>query len=512
MLHLLLVPMLLASMGSAAADVPFRLRLTADPQTLDWNLARTSYETHIIMNLMEGLVEEGPDLKPVPALAESWQITPDGKTYTFQLRSNVLWSDGRKLRAQDFVDSWIRLLDPKTRSTYASHLYDLENAEAFNRGKLRDSGQVGVKALGEDRLQVKLRRPVPHFLHLPTFWVTFPIRLDLIRKLGKSWTDPGKLVTLGPYLLSSWKKGDRIQLVRNSKYFGPAPQVATVEALVVADDAKARTLFQAGDIDILLDATTRDLIQFSKQVGQYPYLSTYYLGFRLDQGVLKDVRVRKALALALEREKIPSILQGGQVAATGWIPPGMEGHRNDTSLVGTLFDARGLMSQAGFAEGRGFPKQALWVARFDGADRLAVHVRQTLREKLGIEIETNTQAAPEEFQRAVQSGKASLFIKHWGADYPDAANFLEVFESGAGSNGTGWKNTEYDALLERARVTLDGQARAEVLAQAEKLLLQRECVIVPVFYKRNTALLGSHIEKFEISPLNYLFFKNVRMK
>src|SRR5262249_2382818 len=144
----------------------------------------------------------------------------------------------------------------------------------------------------------------------------------------------------------------------------------------------------------------------------YPYLTTYYLGFRTDRGVLKDSRIRKALGLALEREKIPSVLQGGQTAALGWIPPGMEGHRSDTALVGSLFEARALMAQAGFAEGRGFPAMKLWVSRFDGADRLAQHLKKSIHDKLGVDVEVNSSATPEEFRAEVQSARVPLFVKH----------------------------------------------------------------------------------------------------
>jgi oligopeptide transport system substrate-binding protein len=192
-----------------------RFRLSGDPATLDWNLAQTSFETHVIMNLMEGLVEEGADLKPRPALAESWIVSPDGLAYTFKLKAGVKWSDGRALRAQDFVDSWLRLLSPKAGSGYASFLYDVENAEAYHSGKLKDPSKVGVKAVGDATFQVRLRRRVPYFLHIPTFWVTFPVRLDLIRKHGSAWATPGKIATLGPFLLKEWKKGKSIVLERN---------------------------------------------------------------------------------------------------------------------------------------------------------------------------------------------------------------------------------------------------------------------------------------------------------
>ncbi len=501
-----------------------RFRLTADPVTLDWNLAHTSYETHIIMNLMEGLVEEGPDLKPRPALAERWEVSPDGRTYQFYLRGGVKWSDGRALKASDFRDSWIRLLDPKTKSKYASFLFDLENAEAFHAGKLKDANQVGVKAVADNHLTVKLRKTVPYFLHMPSFWVTFPIRLDLIKKYGAAWATPGKIATLGPYRLSKWEKGKLIALEKNPDYFAlsgmKGPFVKTIQAVVEPNDSTARELFEAEKIDILLNATTSDLLKARNangashiRVEQFPYLATYYVGFNVNSGPLKSVGVRKAIALAIasERDNIPAILQGGQLPATGWIPPGMDGFNKGAQVPGTLFDARGELARAGFVDGKGFPKLALWVEKFDGSDKMAAHLVKTIREKIGIDLEIRT-ATSTEFSRVLSSGEAPIFINHWGADFPDAANFYEVFGGSSGTNYTGWKSSEYDNYMEAARSTLDQPSRLTAYAAAEKILLEREVVVLPLFYRKNTVLLNSRVKDFEISPLNYLFFKSVKLK
>jgi oligopeptide transport system substrate-binding protein len=507
-----------ASFG-ADSTAPFRFRLTADPSTLDWNLARTSHETYVIMNAMEGLVEVGRDLKPQPALSERWEVSSDGLTYTFYIRPGVKWSDGRPLKASDFEDSWLRLLNPKTHSSYASFLFDLENAEAFHAGRVKDPASVGVRAIGESKLQIKLRHTVPYFIFLPSFWVTFPIRSDLIRKYGKDWATPGKLATLGPYLIKDWKRGRSIELERNPGYHGEPPAVAAVEAVIEPSDAKARALFESGKLDILLDARTDDLVRFRAQaetgqvrVAQFPYLATYYLGFNVEAGPLKDRSVRRALALAVDREAIPAVLQGGQSAATGWIPPGIEGHRDGpTRLDGTLYDARGLLTRAGFPEGARFPKLTFWIEKFDGAEAVGDFIGRSLHDKLGIEVERHV-GSSSEFQKALAAGKESFFLGHWGADFPDPANFLEVFRTGSGTNYTRWSDTGFDGRLSAAGNTLDPAARLAAFAEAEDILVSRESVIVPLFYKRNTALVGPRLRDFEISPLNYLFLKAVRLR
>lgn len=498
-----------------ASEKLLRFRLTADPATLDWTLAKTSLETYLVMNLMEGMAEHGPDGKPRPLLADRWDVSPDGKTYVFHLRKGVKWSDGRALSAADFVESWIRLLNPRTGSGYASFLYDIVNAEAFHQKKITQRSKVGIRALGPDRLEVRLRRRVNHFPHLMTFWVTFPVRADLIRKHGTVWATPGKLVTLGPYLLENWEKGKLIRLKKNPTYFAAdgaiakAPEV--VEALIEEDDGKARELFSSNKIDFLLNATTQDLLKSGAAEGsptgpkfaRYPYFATYYLAFNVKGGPLKDPNVRRAIALAVNRQAIPSVLKSGEMIAGSWLPPGIEGHSSESSLVGTLYDARAAMGRAGYVEGQGFPRLAFWVEQFDGSEQIARHMAERLKETLGIDV--NIQFGTPEGKQA----DAALILTHWGADYPDPWNFFSVFASWSGNNRTGWSHPEYDAFLEKARSTADVGVQNLAYSSAEKFLVEKEVAILPLFYRKNTVLLGTRIKEFRISPLNYLFFKEV---
>jgi oligopeptide transport system substrate-binding protein len=494
---------------------PVRFRLDGDPATLDWNLAQSSFETHVIMNLMEGLTEEGADLKPNPALASHWDVSPDGLTYKFYLKPGVYWSDGRALKASDFVDSWLRLLNPRTHAGYANYLFDIENAEGYHTGKVKDAYKVGVKALNDSELVVKLRHRVPYFLHIPSFWVTFPIRSDLLFKYGKDWATPGKIATLGPYLLGEWIKGKSLRLDRNPTYSSILP-VAKAEAVIEPDEKKARMLFEGGKLDFMQNATTEDLLktrspQSGVRVVQFPYLATYYLGFNTRHGVTKDPELRKALGAAIDRYALPSVLQGGQLVATSFVPPGLDGYNPPVYQPMSLYDARGALTRAGFAEGRGFPKLSLWVEKMDSAQELASFIVKSLRDKLGVAAEAHI-GSPAEFEKAMSSGKVDLFVRHWGADYPEPSNYLEVFTTESGSNLTGWKSGEFDQILERARAAGDPKSRVDSYLQAEFLLVEKDNVITPLFYRRNTVLLGPRIKDFSISPLNYLFLKNVSVK
>lgn len=494
-----------------------RFRITADPSTLDWNLAQTSHETYVIMNIMEGLVRHSADLSIAPALAEKWELSADGKRILFTLRKGVQWTDGQALHAQQFVDSWARLLDRKNKSPYLNFLFDIEGAEDFSKGKAKT---FGAKALDAHQLEVRLTRASPTFLHLLTFWVTFPIRKDLLAKHGKRWTEPRRLVTLGPYTLKSWVRGKSLELTVNPKYFGwPAERKGipeTVSIVEQTDDAKARALFESGELDFFLEATTADLLKWKKPASgisakPFPYLATYYMGFNLKREAMKNTHFRKALALAVDRTKIPAVLQGGQTPALGWIPPGMPGHALGGQLQHSLYEARGTLSRAGFTEGVDAPKLVAVIEAFDQARSLGEFLVTLYREKLGLELAFSVET-PENYLSAIRNNKVDLFIGHWGADYPDPANFFEVFSSQSGSNRTGWKNEDYDQAILLARSSSDPKARLAHYLTAEKILLQQETVILPIFYRQNLVLLRDRMKSFSLTPLNYLFFKDLRVE
>ena len=502
-----------------SAESKIRFRLHADPVTLDWNLAHTSLETYLIMNLMEGLVEESSEGKPVAALAEKWDVSPDGKTYLFYLRSNVKWSDGTLLSAKDFEESWFRLLSPSLNASYSSFLDEVEGAEQYRRGRTKDRKSVGIRALDAKRFEVKLRRRVPYFLHLATFWVTFPIRADLIKKHGSNWTAPGKLVTLGPYILDSWKKGQVITLKRNETYHAsaqiPSGAANLVEAMIEPDDRAAREAFEQGKIDFLLNATTQDLLksrnqsQTGKRAVQFPYLATYYLGFNTKSISLKDPAIRRAIASVVQVDELPAAMQAGEIVARSWIPPGIEGYDPTVRNRPSRAEAQKILAKAGFVEGRAFPRLSIWIEPFDGAEAAGKKIAASLRTGLG--IESDLKFAPLAEMRKAGT-PSSLFVGHWGADFADADNMLGVFLKGSGTNYTGWSSDEYDRLISSARSSSDPNERLNSYRAAEKLLLDQDAVILPLFYKKNTVLLGPRVGSFSISPLNYLFLKTVTLQ
>jgi oligopeptide transport system substrate-binding protein len=492
------------SVSSLAADT-FRFRLQAEPLTLDWTKASTQYETYVLMNIMEGLVEIGPTLQPAPALASKWQVSDDGLTYTFHLRADVKWSDGQPLKAQDFITSWKRLLAPRTTNSYASFLFDIVNAEDYQHGKIKNFDQVGVKAIDKQTLQVRLRRVVPYFLSLLSFWVTFP-------QHEKMDFSPTKLVTLGPYRLASWTRGKELVFERNPNYYGAKPMVEKVLAIVETDDAKARTLLLDGKIDALLEVSTQDVIKYTLEnagsfsLKQFPYLATVYLAFNVKAAPLTNLNLRKAIALAIDRGGFPSALQGGESPADSLVAKGIAGYE-PVAFEFSEPEAHRFLGLAGIAN-----PPVLDLLTGPGKHELvAKFIANSLRQHLGLNVKPRV-LPPTEFRKARVDGKFQLAIAQWGADYPDAATFMEVFLSTSGANFTHWKSAQYDTLVKKAGDTVNLLDRLGTYADAQKLLIREEAVVVPLYYPKITALIAKSVANIEISPLNYFFFKRIEMR
>ncbi|MBN21812.1 MAG: hypothetical protein CL678_11065 [Bdellovibrionaceae bacterium] len=495
---------------------PIQFRLTMNPTTFDWNQIHASAMGPILMNIMEGLFQERQDLKIEPRLVESYQLSSDQKTYTFKIK-NVSWSDGKPLLAQHFADSWERLLHPKTKSGYATFLFDIVGAKDFHLGK-KSFSEVGIKVLSKDKIQIKLSEPIPYFLHILTFWVTFPIRKDLIIQNNKKWSLPPHLVTLGPYKITNWIPHEFILFEKNENYHDKKRLISSPEKIrgnIVINEKIARTRFFEGKDDFLINATTEDFIRFRKhkkiKIRRYPYLATFYLGFQTKRKFIKNNDLRKAIAYSIDKNELPGILKGGQTPATGLIPPGLIGHQNKPVIIPSIIQAKGHLLKSGYPEGKGISPLTLWIENFDGSKNLAKFLEKRFLKNLGIRIETRI-GSRSQFQNARKKGLTDLFIGHWGADYPDPASFFNVFLSKSGTNYTGWKNSFYDELIEKARSTKNKEERLKIYGQAEELLLQKEVIITPLFHKKTTVLIGERIKNLVLTPLNYLYFELIKLK
>lgn len=487
------------------------MRLLADPETLDWNLAHTMVETHVLMNLMEGLVELDTDLKPRPALAERWRVSPDGRTYTFFLREGVRWSDGVLLKAQDFEFSWRRLLDPKTAAPYAYFLFDIEGAEDFNKGKLTDFSKVAIRALDDRTFEVRLKKPISHWIQIPTFWVTFPLRRDLVEKYGRAWTKPGNMATVGPLVLESYQVDSKIVLRKNPHYARPFGNLDSVEVYIVRDDSTAFHLYESGKLQFLTDISTITLskIRSRPDLKAFPYLKLVYLGFVTALDPASKVGLRKAIARAIDKTRIEHFLHGGQKPAASLAPPPLLG---SSSEIGLKYDPKRAALELKLSGIKPESVKGMQILAVNNDKSLAVaqFVQQEIHKNLGIEVGIQSFDSKTYFkERALR--RFPSFISSWGADYPDVDNFVSIFLGGAGNNHTGWKNPRYDQYVLDARSEMNAHKKAKLSLSAQRILQEDEVVVVPLYYEPNLVLVRPEIQGLELNPMNVLNLRGVRI-
>jgi oligopeptide transport system substrate-binding protein len=491
----------------------FRVNLGTEPPSLDWSLATDHVSFNVVANLMVGLAEFDKQLKPAPVVAKSWDVLEDGRKIVFHLRDDVLWSDGKKVRAQDFEYSWKRLLDPKTASEYAYILFDVENAQEYHQGKTADPTTVGVQAQDDLTLVVRLRHPASYFLAITTFEVTFPQRQDVIEKFDGRWTDAENIVTNGPFLLSSWRHENEIELKANPNYFRGKPAIEKVTMLMINEKTTALAMYEQGQLDFLDEHSIPilDKKRLSNQRGfrRVPQWRGEYYGFALDRKPFNDPRVRKAFAMAIDRNVFPKILQGGEEPASSWIPTGMLAHNPKIGVPFNPPEARRLLREAGYPDGKGFPQVVLGYNTEEDKKLVAEAVQGMWQRNLGVVVALENQEW-KVYLKKLQNDPFPVFRDGWGADYPDPDNFMKLFTSGSGNNHPRWKNGRYDQLLESAAREWDGNKRVKLYDEAQKILCETDLPIMPLYWRVETTVLNPRFTGLEMNSMGRLDLHHLR--
>ncbi len=490
----------------------FRMNLSSEPPTLDWSLATDNVSIRVIENLMEGLTEYDAELRPIPAIAKRWDVSEDGRVYTFYLRPDVYWSDGLQVTAQHFEYAWKRLLNPKTASEYAYFLYDIQNAAEYNAGTIKDAALVGVKTLDHLSFQVTLKKQAVYFPAITTFTATFPQRQDLIEKYGDRWTDPAYLVVCGPFLLKEWHHEYRLTLVANEDYYGGRPSLDRVIFYVVSEETTALTLYETGDLDrVTLPPIAIPKYKSHPDYVQAPFLRGYYYGFNVEKAPFDDVRVRQAFSMAINREEIPRILKGGELPATSWIPAGMFAHNPTIGLSFNLKKAQRLLTEAGYDSGSDLPPITL-AFNTDPTNRLlAQNIQAQWKRNLGVSVLLDNMEW-KVYLGQLKQDAPQVFRLGWGADYPDPDNFMNLFTSTSGNNNTRWGNPDYDRLISEGASELDASKRLHLYDKAQRILTESDAPIMPLFFAAQNLLIRPSIEGLTINAMDLLSLKKVRLK
>jgi len=492
-----------------------------EPQSLDPHIATGVPEHHIISAVMEGLVaKDRKTLMPKPGVAESWTISDDLTVYTFKLRRNARWSNGDAHTAHDYAWSWWRALQPALGNQYAYMLFPIDNAQQYYEGDISDFDQVGVKALDDYTLQVTLGNPTPYFLQLLDHYSLYPVHQATILKFGDAdergtrWTYEDNLVGNGPFQLSEWKINRRIEVQKNGYYwdvdnvrlnniiFYPTDNVTTEERMFRAGQLHITSSIPADKIQ-----TYKDANDLSLRIA--PYLGTYFFRININTPHLSDKRVRRALGMAIDREKLTkNILKGGQIPAYAITPPGTVGYYADTDLTFDPSAARTLLAEAGYPDGANFPVTEILYNTNEAHRKVAVAIQQMWRENLNLDLELLNQEW-KVYLQTESSGNYQISRAGWIGDYVDPNNFLDMFLCDGGNNRTGWCNPEYDNLiLEVAPTMTSHEERLAIFAKAEKMLLD-DMPILPIYTYTSNYLINSAVKNYDSNLMNHSVYKDI---
>ncbi|MGD9404143.1 MAG: ABC transporter substrate-binding protein, partial [Anaerolineae bacterium] len=491
------------------APHPLRLHAT-NPTTLDPTMAEDARSAAKISELFCGLVEQRLDLEVVPDVAQSWEVLEGGKRYVFHLRKDVLWSDGRPVTAGDFEYAWKRVLDPVLGMPLASLLDDIKGARAFRQGQVSEPDSVGVTALDELTLVVDLEGPTGYFLHLLANTIAFPVPRHVVEMHGGAWAEPENIVTCGPFKLEAWQPGELMTLKRNPDY--PGQFRGNLDRVILhlsgIEPNLSLRMYEKDQLDVV-DVTAFEVDRMrQRHAGEYrrfPQLVTTYLQFDVSRRPFDDIRVRQAFALATDREALTKAATPNCFPATGgFVPMGMPGHLPNVGLPLNPRRARQLLTEAGYPDGQGFPVVEC-VARPDQAD-LGVNLQAQWAENLGVKIKWETAQWPAILARLGEQ-VPHLLIMGWMADYPDPDNFLRARIDHI-QHQSGWRNADYDSLVEQAQRSLDQGERIRLYGEAERILAE-EAPILPIFHASGRLLVKPWVESFPRTGLREWFLKDV---
>jgi oligopeptide transport system substrate-binding protein len=479
----------LAACGPAEPRADLVFIQSAEPETIDPTIVSDQVSMRISSSLFEGLCRFNDRGKPEPGMAERWEVSEDRKTYVFHLRAGVKWTDGTPVTAHDFVESWIRALRPETGSDYTSLLHVVRGGKDFTEGKATDPASVGVRAIDESTLEIVLENPTPYFIDLCAFQTFAPVPMQAVEKHGTAWIKPAHIINNGAYLLESWRIDDRIRLKKNPAYWDAANvKMATVEVRPVQDANTALNFFHTGQCDLMMDKGMMPptLVHKLKQQPWFhtgPFLGTWFIRINTTRPPFTDPRVRQAFALAMDKRRIvENITQLGETPAWGVTPPGAgQNYQPPPGLDYNPVKARELLAAAGFKDGRGFPLVEYLYIPLPIERNIAVELQAMWQKNLGVTVNLKKQEQ-KIWLSSMRSLDYHLCRSSWVGDYNDPSTFLDMFLAESGNNRTGWKSSDYDGLMSAAAREPDLTKRNQIFAQAEKMLITDEAVVLPVYY------------------------------
>ncbi len=501
-----------ASTATAPAKKILRFGNQAEPQDIDPHTVTGTPEHRLCLTFFEGLVSEDPQLNIIPGAAEKWEISPDGLVYTFHLRADGKWSNGDPVTADDFVQSYKRMLTPALGAEYSYMLWLVVGGEDYYKGKLTDFSQTGFKALDARTLQLTLRQPAPFLIHALNFYAWFPVPVAVIKKFGgldkksTAWTRPENFVGNGPYVLKEWRPNQKIVAERSPTYWDrDHVKIDTIEFYPVELADTEERMFRSGQLDITNEVPLTKVAVYRRDnpnsIRVDPWDGLYYYRFNVKRKTVRR-RARPPRPRPLDRSREPGEERHARrrVARLQFRPAKPPRLRQQKHLQGRLGRGEAPARRSRFPDGKDFPKVELLYNTLEKHRVIAEALQQMWRKNLGVDITLYNQEW-KVYMDAQHSQNYQFQRAGWIADYVDPHVFFDLWETGGGNNDTNWGSPEYDRLLRSALSTPNDPARFEIYQQMEKILID-EMPVMPIFYYTRARLISPKVKGFYTTPVD----------
>lgn len=480
--------------------------LSQEPETLDPTLNVYARSSIVLQNLFRGLYKRDTDGILVPALAESYTISDDGLVYTFKLKNGLKWSDGTTLTAKDFEYSWKRVLNPDVASPVAYEMFYIKNGEKYNKGEATVD-EVGVKALDDNTFEVTLENPTAYFVDLTAASSFFPVKKEFV-EASEPWTkSPATYASTGPFMLKEIKPQEKYVLVKNPNYVDAANVKLDQLDIVFIESAEAQLVAYKNDEIQVSDGISSQALQEYKDTAEYkvaPRIGTYYLDINNSKAPFSDPRVRKALAMVIDRKVIiENILQASYKPAYAFVPYGipyaLDPTKDFREVGGDLFKqdveaAKKLLAEAGFPNGEGFPVLSYKTLNSASDLDIAQALQSMWQENLGIKVEITTYES-KVYWDELNNGTYDICRDGWTGDYPDPMTNLAILHINESADDTRWsgaKAEKFSAYLDANKKTIDQNIRTQNFLDAESILMD-DMPVIPVYFMSSTYLVKENI-------------------
>ncbi len=487
-----------------------RINNSSEPGSLHPGTAQGAHDSWVLEHAFEGLTKKTPEGEIVDGMAEKWEVSDDGLTWTFYLKDDVRWSNGDPVTAEDFEYAWKYALHPETASQYAYQLYYLEGAKEFNSAENEADyaeleENVGVKAIDGKTLEVKLAEPTPYFLDLTSFYTYYPVNKK-VQEENPDWAlEAETYVSNGAFKLTDWKHKESMTLKKNEHYYDKDNiHLDEVYMVMIEDENTAWQMYQADELDLaypLPNDVQGELVNSdNEEFYNEPELALYYYNLNNEKPPFNNSKVRKALSMAIDRQTlVEHVVQGGQKPALSIIPPGVPDVNGDfQENSGDLFEedaeeAKKLLEEGLAEEGMDeMPQFTILYNTLEAHKKIAEAIQEMWRKNLGIEVELENVEFQVKIDRE-QAGDYDISRAGWIGDYVDPMTFLDLWVTDGPHNDANWSNAEYDELIKLAKSTMDQEKRMEAMHKAEEMLID-EMPIIPIYFYTKPFTVKPHVK------------------